>query len=254
MRGSQFNKDFFKHKDQEMRTLIDSWKKKANRYQELKKQKGVTLLEIIIVLGIIGIIAAGVVVLAQRAFTAQDISDLTDNTNSVRIAMTEAYKDSAEYPAREDSTGETKAGISESTGKSAIVGLVKMGKISPDEAFNGFSNDAFEIGPAKLSEDPSAKNKAFFVVLNGLEMEDCRNIISQVGSQWDYVATTTAAAGAMTTEGANAINIGAATADVASGVLKTTQVDNLTPANIVATGVCDKDKTGPTNAIILGSR
>jgi toxin co-regulated pilin len=254
MRGSQFNKDFFKHKDQEMRTLIDSWKKKANRYQELKKQKGVTLLEIIIVLGIIGIIAAGVVVLAQRAFTAQDISNLVDNTNSVRIAMTDAYKDSVEYPAREDSTAETKADILNSQGTSAIVGLVKMGKISPDEAFNGFSNDAFEIGPAKLSGDATAKNKAFFIVINGLEVENCRNIISQVGAQWDYVATTTAAAGAMTTEGANPINIGVDAADPANGILKTTKDDKLTPANIVTAGVCDADPTGSTNAIILGSR
>lgn len=94
-----------------MKNMIHSWKRKSAQYRELKKQKGVTLLEIIIVLGIIGIIAAGVVILAQRAFTSQDISDLTDNTNSVRVAMTEAYKDSAEYPARADSNSETKAGI-----------------------------------------------------------------------------------------------------------------------------------------------
>lgn len=50
-----------------MKSMIHSWKRKSAQYRELKKQKGVTLLEIIIVLGIIGIIAAGVVVLAQRA-------------------------------------------------------------------------------------------------------------------------------------------------------------------------------------------
>ncbi|QMD53613.1 type IV pilus major pilin [Citrobacter sp. RHB35-C21] len=234
-----------------MKNMIHSWKKKAAQYRELKKQKGVTLLEIIIVLGIIGIIAAGVVVLAQRAFTSQDISDLTDNTNSVRVAMTEAYKDSAEYPARADSNSETKAGIETSSGTSAIVGLVKMGKIGPSEAFNGFSNDAFEIGPAKLSAT-AAKNKAFFMVINGLEMEDCRNIVSQIGSQWDYVATTTAAAGAMSGNAA-AIDI-SVEANPATGILKTTTDDKLTPANIVATGVCDTDPTGPTNAIVLGSR
>ncbi|HIB9007608.1 MULTISPECIES: type IV pilus major pilin [Citrobacter] len=235
-----------------MKSMIHSWKRKSAQYRELKKQKGVTLLEIIIVLGIIGIIAAGVVILAQRAFTSQDISDLTDNTNSVRVAMTEAYKDSDQYPARQDSNAETKAGIETSTGLSAIVGLVKMGKIGPSEAFNGFSNDAFEIGPAKLAAD-ATKNKAFFMVINGLEMEDCRNIVSQVGSQWDYVATTTAAAGAMSGVGAAAIDISVA-ANPASGILKTTTADQLTPANIVATGVCDTDPTGPTNAIVLGSR
>lgn len=235
-----------------MKSMIHSWKRKSAQYRELKKQKGVTLLEIIIVLGIIGIIAAGVVILAQRAFTSQDISDLTDNTNSVRVAMTEAYKDSDQYPARVASNTETKAGIETSPGLSAIVGLVKMGKIGPSEAFNGFSNDAFEIGPAKLAAT-AAKNKSFFIVINGLEMEDCRNIVSQIGSQWDYVATSQAAAGALTTEGAAAINISVAT-DVTKGILKTTTKDDLTPSNIVANGVCDKDKTGPTNAIILGSR
>lgn len=235
-----------------MRTFIDSWKKQAAQYRELKKQKGVTLLEIIIVLGIIGIIAAGVVILANRAFTSQDISELTDNTNSVRVAMAEAYKDSAEYPLREDSTAETKADIAKSTGTSAIVSLVKMGKIDISEAFNGFSNDAFEIGNAKLDAG-ATKNKAFFIALNGLETEDCRNIISQIGSQWDYVATTTAAAGTLTTEGAQAIDISVAAAP-ATGILKTTTDDQLTPANIVGTGVCDADPTGPTNAIILGSR
>ncbi|MGL5701074.1 MAG: type IV pilus major pilin [Kluyvera sp.] len=232
-----------------MKSMIHSWKKKAAQYRELKKQKGVTLLEISIVLGIIGIIAAGVVILAQRAFTSQDISDLTDNTNSVRVAMTEAYKDAAEYPARVASNAETKAGIEASSGKSAIVGLVKMGKISPSEAFNGFSNDAFEIGSAKTSKDAKT-NKGFYMVINGLEVEDCRNIASQIGSQWDYVASTTGIAGE-TSAAAASIDISVATS---TSILKTTIKDDLTPTSIVTNGFCDTDQTGPTNALILGSR
>ncbi|WP_072570140.1 type IV pilus major pilin [Enterobacter sp. SA187] len=232
-----------------MRTLIDSWKKKANRYQELKKQKGVTLLEIIIVLGIIGIIAAGVVVLAQRAFTSQDISNVIDDTNSVRVAMTEAYKDSMEYPALVSVIDITKADIAKSSSKAAIVSLVKMGKISPDEAFNGFSNDAFEIGHAKLGTS-DAKFKGFYLVLNGLETEDCRNVISQVGAQWDYVATTTGRAGE--NSGQND-ELDMSVPVTTAGVLKSTTGDRLNPEEIVAKGICDAD-AGAGNAIVLGSR
>ncbi|MEZ2757351.1 type II secretion system protein [Providencia vermicola] len=57
-----------------------------------------TLLEIIIVLGIIGTIAAGVVVLAQRAFDSRAISDVVSNTNTVRVAMKDAYQRAAGYP------------------------------------------------------------------------------------------------------------------------------------------------------------
>lgn len=233
-----------------MRTLIDSWKKKTNKYQELKKQKGVTLLEIIIVLGIIGIIAAGVVILAQRAFTSQDISELVDNTNSVRIAMTEAYKDSAEYPARVNASGVTKADIETVSNASAIVSLVKMGKISPSEAFNGFSNDAFEIGRAKITSGETAKFKGFYIVINGLETEDCRNILSQIGAQWDYVQTTTGVAGS-TSGATDGMDM---SGDLGTGILKTLKIDGLTPTSIVATNTCDSDKTGPGNAIVLGSR
>lgn len=235
-----------------MRTLIDSWKKKANRYQELKKQKGVTLLEIIIVLGIIGIIAAGVVVLAQRAFTAQDISNLVDNTNSVRIAMTEAYKDQSTYPPRVSPIGVTKADIMTTTNTSQIVGLVKMGKIDVSEAFNGFSNDPFEIGAGVVSTGGTTSvAKGFYIAINGLEQEDCRNLISQIGPQWDYVATVIGSVGAVTAA-ADTIDM-TGDPDITTGVLKTLKKDSLTPANIVTDGVCTEEAS-PTNAVILGSR
>lgn len=65
---------------------------KMKNFKLLKKQRGMTLLEIIIVLGIIGTIAAGVVVLAQRAFDSRAISDVVTNTNTVRVAMKDAYQ------------------------------------------------------------------------------------------------------------------------------------------------------------------
>ncbi|MBJ9224641.1 type IV pilus major pilin [Citrobacter braakii] len=232
-----------------MKSMIHSWKRKSAQYRELKKQKGVTLLEIIIVLGIIGIIAAGVVVLAQRAFKAQDISNVIENTNSVRVAMTEAYKDEASYPVPTGSIVDlTKANIAGTTGNDApIVNLVRMGKIDVSEAFNGISSDAFEIGPSTITAGATV-NKGFYIVINGLEIEDCRNLASQVGAQWDYVASGTAAAGAQLGS-ADPLDMAEGTSE---SVLKSLAGNTLSPTTISAEGFCDAGESD--NALILGSR
>ena len=48
-----------------------------------------------------------------------------------------------------------------------------MGKIDVSEAFNGISSDAFEIGPSTITAG-AIVNKGFYIVINGLEIEDCR--------------------------------------------------------------------------------
>lgn len=230
-----------------MKNMIHSWKRKSAQYRELKKQKGVTLLEIIIVLGIIGIIAAGVIILAQRAFKAQDISEIIDNTNSVRVAMAEAYKDQAVYPTPTNSiTALTKANIATAVSDTPISTLVRMGKLDVPEAFNGISSDAFEIGAAKLTTDGT--NKGFYIVINGLEVEDCRNLASQIGAQWDYVASGSAIAGAQA--GVGVVDMSAAVSPV---ILKTLATDNLNPTNIASANFCAATPEG-ASALILGSR
>ncbi|WP_407731674.1 type IV pilus major pilin [Pseudocitrobacter faecalis] len=223
--------------------------RKMAKIQEMKKQRGVTLLEIIIVLGIIGIIAAGVVILANRAFTAQDLSDVQDNLTSVRTAMTEAYKDEGVYPKGESVKGLSKSTIAASSSTSPIVILVRMGKIAPEEAFNGISNDAFYISNAKTDKSDS-ENKGFVIVVNGLAQEDCRNLISQSGNQWDFVSTITGAGAGKdpaVTEGMS-IYDGA----IASGVLKNLTTDDITATEITNSAVCSG--AGATNGVVFGSK
>ncbi|EIY5290874.1 type II secretion system protein, partial [Salmonella enterica] len=165
--------------------------KNADKFKEIKKQRGMTLLEIIIVLGIIGTIAAGVVILAQRAFDSRAISDLVSNTNTVRIAVKDAYQREGNYP--EADTGEVLAynanTIKDSAASKTITArLVQLGKISVDEARNSISNDYLNIGGA-ITSPGSTTDKGFVIEINGLDQTQCRSIISQVGNNWDYVAT-----------------------------------------------------------------
>ncbi|HDS6852048.1 type IV pilus major pilin [Enterobacter sp. V87_3] len=237
-----------------MNSLV--WKMKGNmnrkaaKLQEMRKQRGVTLLEIIIVLGIIGVIAAGVVILAQRAFTAQDLSDIQNNANSIRTSMTEAFKDEGSYPEDKGGiVGLTKSSIAASPLDTPIVTLVKLGKISPDESFNGISNDAFQITSAKL-DNLSSQDKAFVLVVNGLETEECRNLISEMGNQWDYVEALKADASAgKTVSGVSGRNMSAAKT---GAILKTLTSGEIAAADITKAGICDG--AGAVNGVIFGSK
>ena len=236
-----------------MNSLVWNFKGKLNRkaakLQEMRKQRGVTLLEIIIVLGIIGVIAAGVVILAQRAFTAQDLSDIQNNANSIRTSMAEAFKDEGSYPAdKAGVAGLTKSTIAGSDLDTPIVTLVKLGKISPDESFNGISNDAFQMTSASLDSNSSQK-KAFVLLVNGLETEECRNLISQMGNQWDYVEAVTGVPAGSTTPLTISNDL--------SVVTSTTVLKSLTSGEIKATAIVNDNvcsDEGASNGVIFGSK
>lgn len=219
--------------------------------KRLIKERGVTLLEIIIVLGIIGVIAAGVVVLAQRAFTAQDISDIQNNTNSIRTSMAEAFQDEGEYPAATTTAVTlTKGNIATSDDLAPIVTLNKLGKISPAESFNGISGDAFQIGQALVDSDSNV-HKGFVILISGLDQQTCRNLLSQMGNQWDYVGIISAPAGEDESAVLNGTELDAAKA--AGSVLKSLSVaEDITSTDIVDESTCNIG--GANNGIVFGSK
>lgn len=163
--------------------------------------------------------------------------------------MVEAFKDEGSYPESDTIEKLTKSNIAASSSKAPIVTLVKLGKISPDESFNGISNDAFQLGNAKL--DPSAsQNKGFVLVVNGLETEECRNLISQMGNQWDYVEALKGGAPA----GKDVATIDGRNLSAAKGtvILKTLVSGEITAAEITTDGICDA--AGAENGVIFGSK
>ncbi|EJI0485795.1 type IV pilus major pilin [Salmonella enterica] len=231
------------------------------KYLNLKKQRGMTLLEIIIVLGIIGTIAAGVVILAQRAFDSKAITDLVTNTNTVRTVIKETYGPSGVYPTT-DSTGTlglTEANIT-TVDQSAvpIAALVQLGKISTNEAKNNVSSNFFNIGAATIGA--ATGNRAYFVEINGLDQKQCRNILLQTGNQWDYVRVVNAAdgSGAYSVATGTIPDLSGTPSDPASitggggGIIRSlaaTDNQTLTPQNII--GICSDSAE---NGIVLGSR
>ena len=95
------------------------------------------------------------------------------------------------------------------------------------------------------SEQLFSGNKGFYLLINGLDSETCRNYISQIGAKWDYVAVVKGTAGKSIS--APVTNLSGATG---TDVLKTLTADNLNVTSIAQT--CTND--GDSNIIVMGSR
>lgn len=224
---------------------------KLNRYRELKKQRGMTLLEIIIVLGIIGVIAAGVVILAQRAYDNKAMTDLANNANTIRVAMKDAYGQIGQYPTSQtiDTLAMTPANYRDHT--TAPIGkLIALGKLSPDEAQNNISSDFINVGSVTIGTKARA---GYYVQLNGLNQQQCRGLLNQMANNWDYVEVKNASASGVydAVDGTTDIAAGAATIPAGpQGVLRTLEHPNQVTADN-AVNFCDDSSA---NSLVFGSR
>ncbi|HAK9872769.1 TPA: type IV pilus major pilin [Escherichia coli] len=219
-------------------------RKKLAKYHELRKQRGMSLLEVIIVLGIIGTIAAGVVILAQRAFDSRTVSELVTNTNTIRVAMKDAYQRDGKYPNYVDPLTLTADTIKTGNSTIPVAQLVQLGKLTPDEARNGISGDYIGIGGAKTST--STVNKGFVIELNGLSQEQCRSILGQVGNNWEFVEVGTSGSGSYSI--ADQVDMTKASGNNTLRSLGADGQKSITSSSILNT--C----TETVNSIILGSR
>lgn len=238
-----------------MNQMISKLKQKANMYAELKKQRGMTLLEIIIVLGIIGVMAAGVVILAQRAFAAQDVTDIVTNTNTVRTTAVDTFSNDGQYPVFTSALTLNNDTIKTGTNKSMASQMVRMGKISPSEVRNGISGDYFAMAGVPITATAeggtAAPRKGFVVLVNGLDQGQCRNVLSQVANEWDYVQVESGAAGVDPAIPA-ALNgtVAALTTQSDAAILKTFDSSATVTSESIAF-VCGNNSN---NTLVLGSR
>lgn len=239
---------------------------KLKHYRALKKQRGMTLLEIIIVLGIIGTIAAGVVVLAQRAYDNKAMTDLVTNTNVVRTAIKETWGPTGVYP-NEQVTGTL--ALTEDTIKTvngtdtpAIATLVQLGKLSTSEARNNISSNFFNVGNAHVGAltggtgGVAAANRAYFIEVNGLDQKQCRNIVLQVGNQWDYVQIINTGGGTGNYASTDHIDLAAAAVTITTagdgGVIRS--LANAGNVTITPETIAMACSDSANNSLVLGSR
>lgn len=203
----------------------------------MKKQKGMTLLEIIIALGIIGVVSAGVVVLAQRAIDAQNMTKATQAVNTIQIAMTQTYRNLGRYPAPTGAAGEA-------TVARALVGL---GRVAEDDIKNAFTGEDVVIHAfSKIAE---GDNKAFAIAYNGLTLDQCRQLVTNTIDMFPYIEIADAPTGPYQTE--------AAAAAAGTGILKSpTGGVNLDLANVAhIQNLCSGGAAaaGATYTVLLGN-
>ncbi|MEC4724930.1 type II secretion system GspH family protein [Shewanella sp. D64] len=164
----------------------------------IRKQNGMSLLEIIIVLGIIGTIAAGVVVLAQRALDNKSIADLNSNINATRLALTATFRTSG-YPVSTDiaaslipSALEDPASLTGNAGLDPAAQLFRVGAISSSELTNPITGNIFHIsslGNTGTTEETvaGANGKVFTIAVSGLSSKQCSQVAMTQSAQWDFV-------------------------------------------------------------------
>lgn len=150
-----------------------------------KKQKGVTLLEIIIVLGIMGVIAAGVVVLAQRAIDNQNTTSLSQQLNTIQTAMIQTFRGKGAYPESTDAASSLRL----------FNALINMGKLSEEDKLNPFSGTPLQILSIALNSVP---RKAFSIKVADLTQDQCASLITLSEPLMGFVFTATAGGAAPT--------------------------------------------------------
>lgn len=170
-------------------------KKQDCKNKRWHKQRGMSMLEVIIGLGVIGTNTAGVAVLAQRVLDAHEVTELVTRINTLRFAMKETWQRDGIYPAYISPLTLTPDTMRTTTDAIPVSLLVRLGKITPDEVRNNISGDFIGIGRANIATAGSIVPKGFAMELNGLNQKQCRSVLEQVGNNWDYVAVGTSASG-----------------------------------------------------------
>ncbi|MDE1240608.1 prepilin-type N-terminal cleavage/methylation domain-containing protein [Vibrio aestuarianus] len=130
-----------------------------NRRNSNKKVRGLALLEILIAIGILGIISAGVATLASRTFEEQNASLVNKSVADLSISIKKAFSRAGGYSDDAD----------------ALQKLVNAGAVAAESARNPMSNSNYGYDAIKKLPT-AASGSAFVIQIDGLPDTLCRKI------------------------------------------------------------------------------
>ncbi|MBQ4889706.1 type IV pilus major pilin [Shewanella sp. MMG014] len=140
---------------------------------QAKKQRGVALLELIIAIGVIGVLTAAVVGLASQAFTSLNQKELVNNLSNLKSGISTVYGRFGDY-----------SDIATVGTDGRQIG----GAYAADDL-----NNPFGIDLAVLSASVNSNADTGYVVkVAGLGIDECIAVVNQIGTTWDFVYVGTA--------------------------------------------------------------
>ncbi|CAH8216406.1 prepilin-type N-terminal cleavage/methylation domain-containing protein [Vibrio aestuarianus] len=135
--------------------------KTRNSRSSNKKIRGLALLEILIAIGILGIISAGVATLASRTFEEQNASLINKSVTDLSLSLKKAFSRVGRYSGSQADFGE----------------LIAAGAISENSATNPIINAYY--GYTTIPKySGAASGSAFVITISGLSNTLCKKIVT----------------------------------------------------------------------------
>ena len=143
--------------------------------KQTKNQKGMTLLEILIALGIIGFVAAGAIALAQIALESQNMNTLVQSLNTLRFAGIQTYRTAGRYPAWDANNPNR-----------TTFALIRLGKAADKDGINPFNNDMIPF--VTFGKNSGDDRKAFALAMENLSQDECKSLVTKSAHMFSYIA------------------------------------------------------------------
>ncbi|NOH79332.1 type II secretion system protein [Vibrio sp. RE86] len=136
-----------------------------------KKNQGIALIEMLIVIGIIGLVTAGIVALSTSVFRGMDESDVMSNLSTVKAKLQKGYKTQGDYNGVDNDSP----------------------LLDRTDVLNPFGAD-FVVQPVLTSGQADG---GVGIRVGGIGQESCRNLLTTIDSAaFDFLAIETGDAGA----------------------------------------------------------